>query len=139
MSAMPAAPVALVVGDEMPSWRYGPVTRTDIVTYAGAGGDFNPIHHDEEHARRAGMPTVFAMGMLPAGVLGIRLARWVGPASVVRLSIRFIAQVWPGDELTLSGRVERVEGPHGHLALAVARQSGEAVLQASAVVLTASS
>jgi acyl dehydratase len=138
VSSLPSAPVALVAGDEMPPGRYGPVTRTDIIRYAGAGGDFNPIHHDDEHARQAGMPTVFAMGMLPAGILGMRLARWVGPASLMRLSVRFTAQVWPGDELTSTGRVERVEGSHAHLELTVARQTGEAVLQASAVVLAAS-
>lgn len=52
-----SAPVA--VGDEMPASEFGPLTRSHIVRYAGAGGDFNPIHHDEEFARSPGMPGVF--------------------------------------------------------------------------------
>ena len=55
------APVALAIGDEMPSSQFGPLTRSHIVRYAGAGGDFNPIHHDEQFARAAGMPGAFGM------------------------------------------------------------------------------
>lgn len=114
----PSAPVALVEGDEMPTATVGPVTRTDIVRYAGAGGDFNPIHHDEPFAQSVGMPSVFSMGMLQGGVLAQRLARWVGPENVVTLSMRFTGQVWPDDMLTMSGRVTGVgEDPeHGRVA-----------------------
>ena len=73
----PTAPVALAVGDEMPASEFGPLTRSHIVRYAGAGGDFNPIHHDEEFARSAGMPGVFGMGLLHGGLLGQRLAAYV--------------------------------------------------------------
>ncbi|MER7433597.1 MaoC/PaaZ C-terminal domain-containing protein [Pseudonocardia alni] len=54
----------------MPAWEFGPLTRSHIVRYAGAGGDFSPIHHDEEFARSAGMPGVFGMGLLHGGLLG---------------------------------------------------------------------
>ena len=77
---VPSAPVALAPGDTLPEARIGPLTRTDVVRYAGAGGDFNPIHHDEPMAVAAGMPGTFAMGLLHAGMLGIQLARWVGVA-----------------------------------------------------------
>lgn len=125
-------PVALRLGDRLPEWRAGPLTRTDFVRYAGAGGDFNPIHHDEPMAVAAGMPSVFGMGLLHAGMLGIRLARWVGPDNVRSFTVRFTGQVWPGDELTFTGRVETVEGGVASLALEVARQDGEVVLRASA-------
>ena len=80
----------------------GPITRTDIVKFAGAGGDFNPVHHDEEFARRAGFPSVFAMGMLTAGLLGDFVASWLGLAAVGRFAVRFVSPVWPGDTLSLA-------------------------------------
>ena len=63
---LPTAPVALAEGDEMPTTTVGPMTRTDFVRYTGASGDFHPLHHDETYARDAGLPSVFAMGLLHA-------------------------------------------------------------------------
>ena len=65
------------------------------------------LHHDETYARNVGLPGVFAMGLLHAGILGDHLAHWVGPDNIRRFAVRFTGQVWPGDELTLTGRVER--------------------------------
>jgi len=133
-----ARPVALRPGDALPTRRVGPLTRTDLVRYAGAGGDLNPIHHDEPMAVAAGMPTVFAMGLLPAGMLGIQLARWVGPDSVRAFAVRFTGQVWPGDELTFSGRVTEVDAEGlATLALEVTRQDGDVVLRATATAVAA--
>jgi acyl dehydratase len=133
---LPTAPVALAEGDEMPTATVGPMTRTDFVRYAGASGDFHPLHHDEVYARGAGLPSVFGMGLLHAGILGTHLAHWVGPNNVRRLAIRFTGQVWPGDELTLAGRVERIEEDDdlrlAHLTLSVTRQTGETVITATA-------
>jgi acyl dehydratase len=125
------------VGDEMPTATIGPLTRTDFVRYAGAGGDFNAIHHDEEVAREAGLPTVFGMGMLHAGMLGMRLARWVGPPNIEAFRVRFTGRVWPGDTLTFSGVVEDVQAGVAHVALRVRRQDGEEVLRATATARTA--
>src|SRR6186997_3399213 len=127
---LPTAPVALAEGDEMPTTTVGPMTRTDFVRYAGASGDFHPLHHDEVYAREAGMPSVFGMGMLHGGMLGVALARWVGPENVRSFAIRFTGQVWPGDTLTLTGRVERIEEGVAPLALAVTRQTGDDVIRA---------
>jgi acyl dehydratase len=133
---LPAATVALAQGDEMPTTTVGPMTRTDFVRYAGASGDFHPLHHDETYARNAGLPSVFAMGLLHAGILGNHLARWVGPDNIRRFAVRFTGQVWPGDELTLTGRVERIEENEGmrlaHLVLAVTRQTGDPAITATA-------
>jgi acyl dehydratase len=137
MSALPSAPVALAVGDTLPPTTVGPLSRTDFVRYAGAGGDFNPIHHDEPFAQAAGLPQVFGMGMLHAGILGARLARWVGPEQVRRFQVRFVGQVWPGDVLTFSGAVEEVADGLAQLTLTVTRQDGEAVLRASATAAVA--
>ncbi|GAA1002344.1 MaoC-like dehydratase [Acrocarpospora pleiomorpha] len=85
--------------------RVGPLTRTDFVRYAGAGGDFNPIHHDETFARAAGYPAVFGHGLLTAGILGGYAASWLGRRNLRRFSVRYVDQVWPGDTLVLSGEV----------------------------------
>lgn len=79
----------------------GPVTRTDFVRYAGAGGDFNPLHHDDEYARNLGLPSVFGMGMWTAGLLASFVGDWIGVGAVRSLDVRFRSAVWPGDELIL--------------------------------------
>lgn len=136
-TTLPASPVALHEGDTMPEQRVGPLTRTDFVRYAGAGGDLNPIHHDEPFAHAAGMPSVFGMGMLHAGMLGVQLARWVGPNAIRTFTVRFTGQVWPGDVLTFGGQVDAVEGPLAELTLTVTRQTGDQVLKATAAVAVA--
>jgi acyl dehydratase len=77
------------------------VTRTQIVRFAGAAGDFNPMHHDESFAVAAGQPSVFAMGQLTAAILGDAVASWFGAANVAGYGVRFKDKVWPGDRLVL--------------------------------------
>ena len=84
---------------------FGPITRTDIVRYAGASGDFNPLHHDESYARAAGFPTVFSMGMFQAGLLATFATDWLGADTLRRFSVRFKEQVWPDDVLVCEGQV----------------------------------
>lgn len=110
----------------------GPITRTTIARYAGAGGDFNPIHVDEEFAQAAGMPSVFAHGLLSAGLLGQYLAQRVGAENVLTFGVRFTGQVWPGDELTIDHEIEHVEDGVTHFALVVTRQTGDVVLTGTA-------
>ncbi|EHB55618.1 MaoC domain protein dehydratase [Mycolicibacterium rhodesiae JS60] len=81
----------------------GPVTLTDFVRYAGASGDFNPLHHDDAFARDAGFPSPFAMGMFSAGLIGAWLSGQADPRRLRRLRIRFEQQVWPQDVLTIQG------------------------------------
>ncbi|MEV7225538.1 MULTISPECIES: MaoC family dehydratase N-terminal domain-containing protein [Polymorphospora] len=71
------------------------LSRTDIVRYAGAAGDFNPVHHDEGHAVRLGFPGVFAMGLLPGGILAAEAARVLRPRPLSAVAIRFTGQTWP--------------------------------------------
>lgn len=137
MTPPPAGPVALATGDTMPEGSTGPLTRTDIVRYAGAGGDLNPIHHDEPLAQKAGFPTVFGMGMLHAGMLGMRLAHWVGPTNIKTYNVRFVGQVWPGDVLAFTGRVASVDDGVATLELAVASSSHGEVLRATATAAVA--
>jgi acyl dehydratase len=139
-AVVPAAPVALVEGDTL-SLRVGPLGRTDFVRYAGASGDFHPLHHDEVYAREAGFPSVFGMGLLHGGILGLHLARWVGPVNIRTFSIRFTGQVWPGDELEVTAQVDRVREIEGvrvaDLRLAVTRQTGDEAIRGSAVAVVA--
>ena len=98
-------------GMEVGEVVFGPLERVDIVKYAGASGDFNPIHTDEGYARATGAPTVFAMGMLPAGYLAHAVADWFGGSqNLRRFKVRFTTRVWPGDEIACTGRVVSIEG-----------------------------
>lgn len=96
-------------GDNLPSRLIGPATREMFVRYAGASGDFNPIHWDQEFARAAGYGDVFAMGMLPAGILAGFLTEWFGHESVKDLRVRFASQTWPGEALACHGAVVSVD------------------------------
>ncbi|MGH3556156.1 MAG: MaoC/PaaZ C-terminal domain-containing protein [Mycobacterium sp.] len=129
----------LVVGAALPERRFGPETRTDIVRYQGASGDFNAIHHDDEFARSAGMPGVFSVGMLQAGYLGTYCVELFGPESVRRLSVRFAAQVWPGDELVCRGVIAALapsdDGHRVELELTIGRTDGGVAVSASATVV----
>ena len=131
----------LKAGDTAPELTLGAITRTDIVRYAGAGGDFNPIHHDDEFARSAGMPGIFAMGMLHGGLLGNYVAGWLGLANVRSFGIRFTGQVWPGDVLRIAGEVDEVAEHEGErraaCSLTVMRNDGEVVMKASATAAVA--
>ena len=97
-------------GMEFDETVFGPISREDIVRYAEASGDDNPIHQDEEYARKSGAPTVFAMGMLPAGYLATAVSGWFGgPQHIRRFKVRFTTRVWPGDEIVCTGRVVSIE------------------------------
>lgn len=103
------------VGRALPEVVVENLSRTDLVRYAGASGDFNPIHHDEEFARAAGNPTVFGHGMLTAGFLARCLTDVVGPEGLRRYRVRFANRVWPGDTITCGGTVTRAyeaDGEH---------------------------
>lgn len=100
-------------GDELPPLQKGPITRTQLVKYAGASGDFNPMHHDEIFAKNAGMPSVFAHGMLSMGFLGQLITDWAGNDSLKKLGVRFAAITWPGDVIICKGRVVKKHQQEG--------------------------
>jgi acyl dehydratase len=119
-------------GTELPSFVVEKLTRTDLVRYAGASGDFNPIHHDEEFAKMAGNPTVFGHGMLTAGFLAKCLTDAVGVENLRRYKVRFATRVWPGDRITCSGRVTRKYEEGGERRIdgevTATRQTGETAI-----------
>jgi acyl dehydratase len=116
-------------GQEIPPFVLDGLTRTDLVRYAGASGDFNPIHHDEEFAKMAGNPTVFGHGMLTAGLVAKCVTDFVGPENLRRYKVRFATRVWPGDTITCKGKVTRKYDEAGERRidgeLVALRQTGE--------------
>ena len=102
------------VGDTTEAVLVDDLTRTQIVMYAGASGDYNPLHSDEVYVTKvAGYPTVFAHGMLSMGASGKLLTDWVGDGRLTKYGVRFVNQVWPGDTLTATATVDAVREEHG--------------------------
>jgi 3-hydroxybutyryl-CoA dehydratase len=126
------------VGDRPSPRTVGPVTQTDVVRFAGAGGDFNPLHHDPEFARTAGFERPIAMGQYQAGLLAAWLTDWCGVEHLRRFAVRFTAPVLLGDTLVLGGEVVEVENGHARLELSAVNQAGTAVLTGSAEITVAS-
>ena len=129
---------SLSVGSSHEAMLVENLTRTQIVQYAGASGDFNPIHHDEVFASKAaGYPSVFAHGMLTMGLTGRLLTDWLGDGVLREYGVRFVRQVWPGDTLTARGVVKeiRVSGSEGlvEIEIETRNQKGEPVVSGSAV------
>jgi acyl dehydratase len=124
------------VGEKAEAREYGPLTTRMFVRYAGASGDFNPMHYDDTLARSAGYPSVFSQGMHSAALLASFAVDWLGAENVRRFAVRFREQVWPDDVLTCSGEITAV-GQHesGRLVtaeLTATRQTGGVAVSASA-------
>ncbi|MCX2930625.1 MaoC/PaaZ C-terminal domain-containing protein [Mycobacterium sp. CVI_P3] len=132
---------AVTVGAALPDKSFGPQSHTDIVRYQGASGDFNPVHHDPEFAKKSGAPGVLSVGMLQAGYLGTYCVALFGPESVRRLAVRFAEQVWPGDELVCRGSVtavDRTSDPGtAELELSIRRAGGGVAVSGTATVALA--
>ena len=86
-------------GDTGPEFSHE-LGRTDLVMYAGASGDFNPMHTDEVKAQESGLPSVFGHGMFTAGILGKALTDFVGVGNLREYKVRFTKQTWPDEELS---------------------------------------
>lgn len=109
------------------------LTRTQIVQYAGASGDFNPVHTDEVFAREvAGYPTIFAHGMLTMGMTGRMLTDYVGDGRLTKFGARFTSQVWPGDTLDATATVTAVGDGLVELDVSTINQDGVEVLSGTA-------
>jgi acyl dehydratase len=126
------------VGDELPALAKAPVDRVQLTRYAGASGDFNPVHVDETYARALGMPSVYAPGMLVMGFLGQLTSDWARGAQLRKYNVRFVKIVWPGDTVVCKGRVRDRWGQDGRyyaeLDLWAENQKGELVMKGEAVL-----
>jgi acyl dehydratase len=126
--------MALKVGDTHEMVVIENVNKSHIVKYAGASGDFNPLHHDDGVAQRdGGYPGVFAHGMLSMGLTGRMLTDWLGAPNLKKYGVRFTRQVWPGDTLTAKGEVTEVSGGEATIRVWTVNQNGETVVEGSCV------
>lgn len=121
-------------------WTVGPVSRTDFVRYQGASGDMNPIHHDQTYAEAAGYPGPFSVGMFQAGLLATYATDWLGAENVRSFRVRFLEQVWPGDELVCTARIVREYEDHSEskvdIELDCTRRTGGLAVKAWATFVT---
>ena len=126
----------VAVGDEAPSLTHE-LTRTDMVMYAGASGDFNPMHSDEVSAQAAGLPSVFGHGMLSMGILGKAITDYVGIGNLKNYNVRFTKQTWPGEKLTtkvvVAGKREEEGQRYVDLEVSLANQDGEVKVSGAAI------
>lgn len=93
------------VGDELKVQTLPPITRLQLIKYAGASGDFNPIHTIDAAAEEAGLPGIIAHGMLTLATMGLLFSPYLEDGYVKELKARFSGMVFLGDELSIGGRV----------------------------------
>lgn len=126
----------LTVGQEAPPLVVENLSRTHFVRYAGASGDFNPMHHDDTIATQVGNPSVFGHGMLTAGLMARVVKDWLGAEALRKFNVRFAKQVWPGETLTFAATVTGLtpDGDGGlvDLDLSATNQDGEQKLTGTA-------
>jgi acyl dehydratase len=126
-------------GQELPLLTKPEITQLQLVKYAGASGDFNPIHTIPDKAREAGLEGTIAHGMLVMGILGQMLSGWAGVKNVLKFGVSFKAVTRPGDILSAGGRVKRKYEEAGKkfldCALYVRDAKGEIKVEGRATVL----
>ncbi len=119
----------LKVGDVHSARLVEDLKRTQIVQYAGASGDYNPLHTDEIFTTKvAGYPSVFAHGMLTMGMTGKMLTDYVGDARLTKYGVRFTSQVWPGDTLDATATVKAIHDGLVEFDVSTKNQDGIEVL-----------
>lgn len=126
------------VGDTLPSITHPPISRTTLALYAGASGDHNPIHIDSDFARAAGMPDVFAHGMLGMAWLGQLVTNWAPQACLRSFEARFQGITELGAAITCQGRIREKLHQDGEkrvvLEISSVNQDGQARIAGLAVV-----
>lgn len=127
----------LKIGDTHEELVAENLSRTQIVQYAGASGDYMPLHTDEVYAREiAGYPGVFAHGMLSMGATGAMLTNWVGDGRLTQYSARFTRQVWPGDDLLAKATITNIIEENGEtlaeMDVLTTNQDGQSVISGKA-------
>ena len=119
----------LKAGDTYTECLVEDLSRTQIVMYAGASGDYNPVHTDEKFTKEiAGYPSVFAHGMLTMGMTGRMWTNYVGDGRLTKYGVRFTSQVWPGDTLNSTATVVDITDGIVNLSVETTNQDGALVL-----------
>ena len=123
------------LGDTLPPLITRPISRTTLALFAGASGDHNPIHIDIDFAKKAGMPDVFAHGMLGMAYLGRLLTGWVPQSTIQEFSTRFVAITQIHAVITCNGQVvEKLDGNRVRLEIQAADQNGDVKLVGGAII-----
>ena len=129
------------VGDVLPELVLAAIDRALLCRFAGASGDLNPIHVDIDFARRAGMPDVFAHGMLGMAWLGRLLTGWRPQSCLRSFSVRFMALTHLGNKPVLRGQVvellEEDGVPLARVTVEMLNQYGQLKIQGEALVALA--
>jgi acyl dehydratase len=126
----------MIVGDRIPE-LHRKIDLQTLVRYAGASGDFNPIHYDERYATAAGLPGVIGHGMLAMALVSEAVTDWIGDSGLVKsVSARFVSSYRLGDVITVSGQVVGTKAGLVSVALRCVNQDGAEIIgNASATVL----
>ena len=129
---------SLQPGTELPTIELPPITRHTLALYCGASGDHNPIHVDIDFAQSAGMPDVFAHGMLSMAWLGRQLTDWCPQEKLRSLSVRFVGITRLGDVIRCEAQVieltDVANERHARLQLKTVNQMDESKVLGEAVV-----
>ena len=121
------------VGDTHTERVVEDLKRTQIVMYAGASGDYNPVHTDEIFTTKvAGYPSVFAHGMLTMGMTGHMLTNFVGDGRLIEFGVRFTSQVFPGDTLDATATISGIQNDVVEIEVSTVNQNGVVVAKGSA-------
>ncbi len=135
------ANISAQVGDRLPELRLPPVDRTVLALFAGASGDHVPLHIDTDFARKAGMPDVFAHGMLGMAWVSRLLTNWAPQSALRSFSVRFMAITHLGNEPVLSGKVTEILEQGGErrarVEVQMANQYGQVKILGEALVALA--
>jgi acyl dehydratase len=130
--------LSFAVGEALPEVQLGPISRATLALYAGASGDHNPVHIDSDFAKNAGLPDVFAHGMLSFGVLSQAVTRWAGVGRLREFGARFVSVTQVHDLITCRATIlERFEADGEarlRLAVVATAQDGRETLSGDAVV-----
>jgi acyl dehydratase len=140
MTGGAVVPSNIKIGDSHTAVVVDNLSRTQIVQYAGASGDYNPLHSDEVYATQvAGYRGVFAHGMLTMGLTGKVLTDFVGADRLTKFGVRFVNQVWPGDTLRATATVTAIRQEGGRtvadLDIRTTNQDGVDVMTGGATAL----
>jgi acyl dehydratase len=119
----------LQVGESVKEIQLEPVSRIDLIKYAGASGDFNPIHTIDEEAKKAGLPGIIAHGMWTMGNLAKLFTPYFEEGFVKDYSIRFKGMVFLNDVITLKATLKEVDEPNLRFQVQAVNQNGNEVLK----------
>lgn len=116
-------------GQDIPELRVGPIKQMDLVRYAGASGDFNPIHNDVEFAKSAGLPGTIAHGMYIMALMGRQVTNWAPPTQVKFFGVKFKGMSLPGETMVFTGKIKKKKEENGDkllmVSLTAANDKGE--------------